>query len=130
MKNIYFASSIRGVAFDKKTRDLWLEYLDEYGAVINTSAYDKNNISDKEIYERDISWIKQCDVVVAEITNPSLGVGYELCYAEKQDKPIICYYVKDTNISAMIQGNNHIIKIPYEYTKTFSKDILEKISEI
>lgn len=33
---------------------------------------------DQFIQEQDLSWLQQADVVVAEGTQPSLGVGYEL----------------------------------------------------
>jgi len=42
------------------------------------------------------------------VTNPSLGVGYELGVAEKLGKPVLCLY-KDSNdktkLSAMVSGN-------------------------
>ncbi|EPY76686.1 deoxyribonucleoside 5-monophosphate N-glycosidase [Camelus ferus] len=34
--------------------------------------------SDRLIHERDLAWLQQADVVVAEVTQPSLGVGYKL----------------------------------------------------
>ena len=41
-----------------------------------------------EIYRRDIQWISECDMVIAEVTNPSLGVGYEMAYAESINKTV------------------------------------------
>jgi hypothetical protein len=31
---------------------------------------------ERYIYERDMGWLRECDAVVAEVTQPSLGVGY------------------------------------------------------
>ena len=31
-----------------------------------------------EIYTRDMRWLEECDVVVAEVSTPSHGVGYEI----------------------------------------------------
>lgn len=45
-------------------------------------------LSDHEIRTKDINWLQESDVVVAETTHPSLGVGYELDYAEKINKPV------------------------------------------
>ncbi len=67
----------------------------------------------EEIYLRDINWIKKCDILVAEVSTPSLGVGYELAYAESLGKRIICVYATNINISAMIGGNKKFELIEY-----------------
>ena len=61
---------------------------------------------DTHIYERDTEWLRSCDMVIAECTCPSLGVGYELAYAEAHNIPVHIFYDKSkTNISAMLNGN-------------------------
>ena len=62
---------------------------------------------DDEIFQRDVEWIREADIIVAEVTVPSLGVGYELGVGESLGKPIICLYrEKDRRrLSAMIGGN-------------------------
>lgn len=64
--------------------------------------------SDK-IYERDTQMIKDSDIMVAEVTNPSLGVGYELAYAEKLGRPILCLFntTSKNKLSAMVSGNSY-----------------------
>lgn len=59
------------------------------------------------IYEKDMAWLREADVVVAEVTAPSLGVGYELAKAEDMGKPVLCLYreLPDRKLSAMIAGN-------------------------
>ena len=56
---------------------------------------------------RDMDWLKSADLVIAEVTTPSLGVGYELGIAEKLNIPVLCLYRKTTGkrLSAMISGN-------------------------
>lgn len=63
--------------------------------------------SPQEIYTRDIDWVTKCDRLVAEVSTPSLGVGYEVCYALQLGKPVLCIYGKTVNTSQMILGNNH-----------------------
>lgn len=72
-----------------------------------------------QIYQRDITMIQAADIVIAEVTNPSLGVGYELAYAEKLDKPVLCLFDRTSqkNLSAMIAGNN------YFKVKKYSTDL-------
>jgi nucleoside 2-deoxyribosyltransferase len=113
MINIYFASSIRGEEFDKELREKWLRELSNIGSVINKTAYNSIPISDDEIFNQDINLIKQSDIMVAEVSSPSHGVGYEICYAESIDIPIICFHLKHIKISAMIQGNTKILKKTY-----------------
>ena len=62
---------------------------------------------DTTIYNRDMKWLKSADTIIAEVTTPSLGVGYELGIAEKLKKPILCLYRsgEGKHISAMVKGN-------------------------
>uniref|UniRef100_A0A9L0RAR5 2'-deoxynucleoside 5'-phosphate N-hydrolase 1 n=1 Tax=Equus caballus TaxID=9796 RepID=A0A9L0RAR5_HORSE len=61
---------------------------------------------DKLIHERDLAWLQQADVVVAEVTQPSLGVGYELGRAVALNKRILCLFRPQSGrvLSAMIRG--------------------------
>ena len=59
------------------------------------------------IYDRDMAWLRECDAVVSEVTQPSLGVGYELGQAEAFGKPVLCLFrtTAGRSLSAMIRGN-------------------------
>jgi nucleoside 2-deoxyribosyltransferase len=63
-------------------------------------------MTDAEIYERDVAWLRESDLVVAEVTAASLGVGYELALAEALGKKhILCLYNNPARpLSAMIAG--------------------------
>jgi len=62
---------------------------------------------DAYIYTRDIFWLDLADVLVAEVSGPSLGVGYEISYAIHVRKlPVLCLLNRDVlSFSAMIGGN-------------------------
>ena len=76
---------------------------------------------------RDIAWIKESDIVIAECTRPSLGVGYELAFAEKLNKPVnVLYRNKECNLSAMIAGDEYFKVFSYE-TKEEAFNIIDKI---
>ena len=69
---------------------------------------------DVAIYEQDTAWLREADVVIAECTTPSLGVGYELAYAEKLGKPVHIFYNKSrTRLSAMLSGDKSFNIHPY-----------------
>lgn len=70
---------------------------------------------DIDIYDQDTAWLRESDVVIAECTSPSLGVGYELAYAEKFGKPCHIFYDRTkTQLSAMLTGNPYFNIHPYE----------------
>lgn len=67
---------------------------------------DKDQGSDKHIHDRDMAWLLNSDAVVAEVTQPSLGVGYEIGRAIDNNKKILCLFRPDSGkyLSAMIRG--------------------------
>lgn len=128
----YFASAIRG---GREKVDICIkinELLEQYGEVLDKHVANPNvndlekNKSFEDIYNRDINWLKECDILVAEVSTPSLGVGYEIAYAEKLGKRIICVYDASINISAMIGGNKTIELISYKDLD----ELITKLSEI
>ena len=129
---IYFAGSIRGGREKVYDYAEIIKYLEKYGEVLTKHIGDENlsaqgeNISNEEIYERDTEWLKECDIVIADVTIPSLGVGYELAYAESLQKKVICCYEEDKIISGLISGNSNFLKIPY----TDLNDLMIKIAEV
>lgn len=129
---IYFSGSI--ASGRQKVND-YARITDEllkYGEILDKHVADpsfssKNEtLSSEEIYKRDVEWIDECDVVFAEVTVPSLGVGYELAYAESKNKKVICMYEEGKNISKMITGNTNFIHMPY----TNIQELIEKIHQI
>ncbi|MCH8558528.1 MAG: nucleoside 2-deoxyribosyltransferase [Balneolia bacterium] len=119
--NIYFSGSIRGGREDAALyRQLILE-LSKYGRVLTEHiGAEKLNeeLTDEQIYRMDMNWLKECDLVVAEVTTPSLGVGYEIGEARAMGKRIICLYRPNTGrrVSAMVSGAPDIEL--YRYTLT------------
>ena len=85
-------------------------------------------MTEEEIYNRDVSFVKESDILIADVTVPSLGVGYEIAYAEKLNKKIYCLYyqIEDKKISAMITGNQNC-KVFYYKNEDDISDILKKI---
>ncbi|MEM2869433.1 MAG: hypothetical protein QW379_03300 [Thermoplasmata archaeon] len=62
---------------------------------------------DAYIYERDLHWLRRADALVAEVSGPSLGVGYEISYALHVRRiPVLCLCHREVHsLSAMISGN-------------------------
>jgi nucleoside 2-deoxyribosyltransferase len=119
---IYFAGSIRGGREDQPLYFEIIEYLQKFGEVLTEHLGNKSLSSDGEkrpsedIYQRDVDWVEEADVIVAEVTTPSLGVGYEIGIAEKLGKKILCLYRhgEDRRLSAMIDGNSSLEVVYYK----------------
>ena len=121
--NIYFAGSIRGGRDNKGDYQKIISYLKKYGKVLSEHVGKKNiekvedeqGISNQQIYEQDVSLLRQSDVVIAEVSTPSLGVGYEIAKAESLGKKILCIYKKEgKRVSAMIKGNKNLVVKEYK----------------
>ena len=113
---IYFAGAIRGGRKDARIYNKIIKYLTKHGSVltehVGTAELDfmgEKSRTDENIFNRDMNWLRTSDLVVAEVTVPSLGVGYELGIAEKLKKPVLCLYrsSEDNHLSAMLNGNNY-----------------------
>jgi len=111
---IYFAGSIRGGREDATLYRQIITLLMEYGEVLTEHVGDasltragEDGPSDEAIYKRDMTWLAEADVVIAEVTIPSHGVGYEVAQAEAMSKPVLCLHRRDTGrrLSAMLTGN-------------------------
>ena len=76
----------------------------------------EDKMTEEEIYERDCAWLNQSDCLVAEVTTPSLGVGYEIAYGEKLGKKIICMFNENSTkqLSAMIAGDKNLKVLRYK----------------
>ena len=111
---IYFAGAIRGGREETDIYNNIITYLSSKAEVLTEhvgsselTIIGETNRSDGEIYLRDMEWLQSADLVIAEVTTPSLGVGYELGIAEKLKIPALCLYrpIKGKRLSAMISGN-------------------------
>uniref|UniRef100_A0A8D3A2S0 2'-deoxynucleoside 5'-phosphate N-hydrolase 1 n=1 Tax=Scophthalmus maximus TaxID=52904 RepID=A0A8D3A2S0_SCOMX len=112
---IYFCGSIRGGRDDVMLYRKIVEKLQSYGTVLTEHVSstelshrgeDASAAGDRFIHDRDVNWLRQSDVVVAEVTQPSLGVGYELGRVVDMKKKTLCLFRPSSArvLSAMIRG--------------------------
>jgi len=110
---IYFAGSIRGGREDAELYQKLITYIQKYAAVLTEHVGDPTlrashgeSLDPHYIHERDLRWLKQADAVIAEVSTPSLGVGYEIAQAICMKKDVLCLYNPKSwkRLSAMIAG--------------------------
>ena len=112
--NIYFACSITGgrayeLVYQEITRTLLTdrhEVPTAHLAESNVMALEKV-IDPREVYNRDVTWIRACDALIAEVSVPSHGVGYEIGFALEAGKQVLCLAQAGVTVSKMITGNPH-----------------------
>jgi len=125
---IYFAGSIRGGRGDQAIYEDIIDRLRQYGAVLTEHVGDVNrslggeSAADCDIHDRDLDWLRSADVLVAEVTTPSLGVGYEIGRAVEWGKRVICLYrpTDGKRLSGMIAGCNDLTV--HEYSQAADVD--------
>ena len=132
-RKVYFAGSIRGGRSDANLYRRMIEYIQKTDIVLTEHVGNPAVIAsekgqtDCQIYNQDTSWLRESDILIAECTTPSLGVGYELAYAEKFGIPChILYNSTRTSLSAMLSGDPYFIIHPYT-TEEEVFEILDKI---
>ena len=110
--NIYFACSITGGRQDELVYQRLVAALQDYGHHVPTAILAspevmplEGMVMPEDVYARDVAWIDACDLLLAEVSTPSHGVGYEIGYALSQGKKVLCLHREGTKVSKMILGN-------------------------
>lgn len=128
---IYVSGSIYGGTQKIDTYKILIEELEKYGDVLNKEIADPNTIAN-EVYQKDEDIFNDleekliiADVIVAEVSISSLGVGYELGFADKLNKKIIAIYdeIYTPKVTTMIRGNKRITLIPYQRIEEITNNL-------
>ncbi len=137
MKEIYCAGAIKG---DTRYREYYNEIIHTVNAAgytalseLNINLIIKKNLSDNEIYERDIEWLAESTKMIAEISGPSLGVGFEIAYALYVLKiPVLALHHSSADkISAMITGcSSPLLKTKsYKDSEQLKEEVISFLKE-
>jgi hypothetical protein len=119
---IYFAGAIRGGREDDVLYLELVELLQAYGTVLTEHIADEHltslgeSMDDQAIHDRDLAWLKEADCLVAEVTTPSLGVGFEIAKATELGLRVLCLFRPDTGrtLSALIAGSDRLTVRVYQ----------------
>jgi 2'-deoxynucleoside 5'-phosphate N-hydrolase len=123
--NIYFACSITGGREFEPVFQALVEAILADGHIVPTAHLATSEVREmetvvapEEVYARDIAWVRGADVLVAEVSTPSHGVGYEIGFALGLGKPVLACHRRDRKISKMISGNPDPNLLVRQYQKT------------
>ncbi|XP_052782350.1 2'-deoxynucleoside 5'-phosphate N-hydrolase 1-like [Mya arenaria] len=135
---IYFCGSITSGRQDVDIYARLIEELRKYGRILTEHVGIKDAAkmptwSNKEVLQKSLQWLRECDVLVAEVTQPSLGVGYEIGRAAELGKTILCLYrpSPDRKLTDMLTGGHDGKKFTVKYYEekdisTFFKDFFSQ----
>ena len=133
---IYFSGSITGGRDDVALYRRIVEALESDGHRVLAGAVATEHIgaggealTARAIFERDMRWIDKCDVLVAEVSTPSTGTGYEIAVARhRRGIKVICLWRpgRTSRCTAMISGDEGIRLL--EYSDDSVDDLLARLS--
>lgn len=110
--NIYFACSITGGREFEPVYQVITRALLEDSHYVPTAHLAEPGVTSLEavidpfeVYTRDVTWIRDSDALIAEVSAPSHGVGYEIGYALGMGKPVLALFQDGCRVSKMISGN-------------------------
>lgn len=131
--NIYFAGSVRGGRAMQPWYAQIVRELENYGTLISTHTADEDlpragetDVRNTDIWARERERVHMADVVVVDVTQASLGVGYLAAYASSLGKRIIAlvHGTNAHNLSAMISGDRNVEVHTYS-TEDALRNVLE-----
>jgi hypothetical protein len=132
--NIYFSCSITGGRQDQQVYHAIVELLLKADHEVPTAHLSRADVMAKEttinpaeVYHRDVKWVLGCDALIAEVSTPSHGVGYEIALALLEHKSVFCCYQQNRRVSKMILGNDHPTLTLFAYQSL--QDLLPAVTE-
>ena len=109
--DLYFSCSLTGGRQDQPAYAAMVGHLQALGHRVLTAhlAFESvmaadGGLSPEAVFERDTTWLRDCDAVIAEVSTPSHGVGFEIAYALERGRPVLCLAREDVRVSKMLTG--------------------------
>ena len=126
--NIYLACTVRGnrdaIALTRALADrieaLGHTVLTRHLLLDDVEAQE-GALSERAVFERDIRWLESADILIAEASGSSYGVGFEVGYvigraAQSCQRVLLLYdATRRPVVSRLIAGNTHPACTTYPY---------------
>jgi nucleoside 2-deoxyribosyltransferase len=141
---IYLACTVRGDRGAVAGLRSLVAALESAGHTILTKHLLDDNVdgaesalTERAVYERDLAWLEACDILIADASGSSFGVGFEVGYvlgrSDRTDQRVILLYRADCRdrISRLIVGNAHsrCRTIAYRDSEDLTKSVLSATEE-
>ena len=141
---IYLACTVRGDRGAVAGLRALVAALESAGHTILTKHLLEDNVegaesalTERAVYERDIAWLEACDLLIADASGSSFGVGFEVGYvlgrSDRTDQRVVLLYRADRRdrISRLIIGNAHprCTVVPYATGAELAATVLSMIED-
>jgi 2'-deoxynucleoside 5'-phosphate N-hydrolase len=126
--NIYLACTVRGDRGGLIAARALADLLERHGHTILTRHLLDDDVdqvesalSERDVFERDLRWLEASDLLVAEASGSSFGVGFEVGYvlarAARTGQRVLLLYdaARRPSVSRLIAGNAHHACTTYSY---------------
>ena len=135
--NVYFGFTVAGDRSAIDTASKVVRLLEQLGHKVLTRHLVEENaweadrrISAQQVYCRDMAWLEQSDLFIAEVSGSSFGLGFEAGYLlGATNKRVILLYQRELEqrVSLLISGNGHrnCTIVPYATVEEVEKFITE-----
>ncbi len=112
ISNIYFSASVSGRRDLQPFYENISEYISSLGQNILTPLIasktifeEERSLSAREIHTHYSEQLVKCESLIAEVSFPSLGVGFEIAQVLNLEKRVLAVYNEEYSpISAMVSG--------------------------
>ena len=137
---IYFGFTVAGDRSTLDTARTVVGWLERKGHEVLTRHLVSDNaweadraISAQEVYSRDMGWLEQCDLFIAEVSGCSFGLGFETGYLlGATSKKVILLYRRELEktVSLLITGNAHAncTLLPYANVEEVQQFIIGNVT--
>jgi hypothetical protein len=138
---IYFGFTVAGDRSTADTARKVVQLLEERGHevltrhLVSDNAWESDrSISPQDVFRRDMGWLHQCDLFIAEVSGSSFGLGFETGYLlGATDKKVMLLYRRDMEkrVSLLITGNTHgnCILVPYSNVEEVEKSVSANVQD-
>jgi nucleoside 2-deoxyribosyltransferase len=126
--NIYLACTVRGDRGAVRSLRALADSLEQNGHVVLTRHLLEDDVetaesalTERQVFDRDLRWLTAADVVIADASGSSYGVGFEVGYvlglSEHSPKRVLVLYQagRRNYVSRLITGNAHANCVTYAY---------------
>lgn len=138
---VYFSAAISGGREIEHLYPPIVNILQELGHEVLTAVFaapgysddGHSELTDEQVFTRDLELIHRSNVVVAEITQPSTGVGVEIEAAWNIGRPVIALFntqIPGKSLSAMVAGSKNNTVIKYQDSADLEPQLSEALASI
>lgn len=126
--NIYLACTVRGDRTALQSTRAVASTITDLGHTLLTSHLLEDGVDDaestlteREVFERDLDWLSKADLLIAEASGSSFGVGFEVGYflattTDPVRRALLLYdAARRGQVSRLIVGNSHPHCLTYAY---------------